>query len=107
ATRCAQDQNKFWEFHDVLFEKQPALSVANLKQYAVDLGLNASQFNTCLDTAKYEQAVKDDMTAGEQVGVRGTPASFVGTVNGNTFNGVQISGAVPFETFKAQIDPLL
>lgn len=99
ASECAGDQNKFWEMHDKLFENQSALDVTSLKNYAKDLGLNTSTFDDCLDSGKHEQTVKDELTQGGTVGVQGTPATFV--------NGTLISGAQPYESFKAAIDAAL
>lgn len=100
ASECASDQGKFWEYHDKLFANQPTgLSVQKFKTWAVELGLNATQFNNCLDSSKYEKKVKDDLTEGSAKGVDGTPATFV--------NGEIVSGAVPFETFKEKIDKIL
>src|SRR5215471_11454580 len=50
AARCAADQGKFWEYHDVLFERSPKLSPAELKQYAQDLKLDGGAFAQCLDS---------------------------------------------------------
>mgnify|MGYP001606461195 CR=1 FL=1 len=107
AASCARDQKKFWEMHDTLFNNQTALTTDDLKKYAGNLSLNTGTFNDCLDSGKYADAVKKSATDGEALGVRGTPASFIGKISGNTVNGVQISGAVPFETFKAAIDKAL
>lgn len=104
AASCAKDQNKFWEYHDTLFAKQEALQIADLKKYAVDLGLNTSQFDSCLDSNKYADKIKKDEQEGVTAGVAGTPASFIGTVKGNTLTGVQLSGAVPFANFKTALD---
>ncbi len=96
AGECADEQGKFWPYHDVIFERQQQLSVANLKAWAVELGLNASQFNNCLDSGKYSDEIEKDIRDGESAGVRGTPGTFV--------NGRMISGAVPFEQFAAIIE---
>lgn len=56
AAQCAGDQEKFWPYHDKLFE-QTALSPSDLKKYAGELELNMDTFNTCLDTGKYAQEV--------------------------------------------------
>ena len=96
ASLCADDQKKFWEYHDVLFQNQKALEVDKLKKYAADLKLDTAAFNKCLDSGEKAAQVKADMEAGQKVGVNGTPAFFV--------NGVLLSGAVPFEEFKAVID---
>jgi protein-disulfide isomerase len=104
AARCANDQGKYWEFHDYLFEHQKGenqggFSKDNLKKFAVDLGLNPTQFNTCLDSGKYTKAVQDDTTLGQDLGVNGTPMSFI--------NGTPLNGALPYATVKQTIDPLL
>lgn len=99
ASECAAEQGKFGEYHDKLFENQTALSAANLKQYAVDLGLNVEQFNQCLDTAEYSSKVDAQFAEGSQFGVSGTPTFFI--------NGQKLVGAQPTESFEAVIDPLL
>lgn len=96
AAECADDQGKFWEYHDLLFENQQALEIADLKDYAFDLDLSTRKFNDCLDSGKYEQEVKDDMDDGIAAGVRGTPAFFI--------NGRSLVGAQPFKNFKKVID---
>jgi protein-disulfide isomerase len=99
ASECASEQGKFWEMHDKMFTNQSALTVDNLKQYAKDLKLNTTKFNSCLDSGKYAQKVKDEETQGTQYGVEGTPATFV--------NGTLVSGAVPYDSFKQVIDAAL
>jgi protein-disulfide isomerase len=99
ASECASAQGKFWEMHDKLFANQSKLTVADLKGYAKDLGLNTTKFNTCLDDGTYTAKVQTDETQGGQYGVNGTPATFV--------NGTLVSGAVPYATFKAAIDSAL
>ncbi|SRR3989339_1828609 len=92
ASECADEQGKYWEYHDKLFENQAALSVDNLKQYAKDLGLDTAKFNECLDSGKMKAEVMKDMDDGEKAGVSGTPAFFI--------NGKLISGAAPFSDFE-------
>lgn len=100
SAECAFEQGKFWEYHDKLFENQPAgFSVDKFKQWAGDLGLNTAQFNSCLDGGKYAQKVQADFQEGQQNGVNGTPATFV--------NGQLVSGAQSYESFKQIIDNLL
>lgn len=96
ASECARDQDKFWEMHDIIFENQDNIGVDALKSYAIDLGLDADKFNTCLDNGDKAQIVKDDLNYGSSVGVSGTPAFYI--------NGVQVAGALPFENFKMIID---
>ena len=96
AGLCANEQDKFWQYHDRMFANQQRLGAADLKQHAVDLGLDATRFNACLDSHKYAQHVEADVNAGNDAGVNGTPAFFI--------NGRMISGAQPFEAFKKIID---
>lgn len=108
AANCANDQGKFWEIHDTLFKNQQALTIDDLKKYAGDLGLNSGTFASCLDSGKFADKVKNSVTEGEKVGVRGTPASFVGRLSGNIAKqATSISGAQPFEAFKTAIDAAL
>lgn len=99
ATRCANDQGKFWEYHDQVFENQATLNEDNLKEWAADLGLDADQFNDCLDEGQFEQVVKKDLADGQTAGVRGTPSFFI--------NGQVLRGAQPYEEFKKVIDEAL
>jgi protein-disulfide isomerase len=96
ASVCAGEQGKFWQYHDRLFSSNGKLSEPELKQYAADLGLNTSSFNTCVDSRKYEKDVESDVEAGNAVGVNGTPAFFI--------NGRALNGAQPFDAFKRVID---
>jgi len=101
ASECADEQGKFWEYHDKLFENLAAsgYSVANFKQWAKDLGLDSGKFDGCLDSGKFAQKVRDDFQEGSGKGVNGTPATFI--------NGQLVSGALPYESFKQIIDSLL
>lgn len=96
ASECAGEQGKFWEMHDKIFENQEKISVADLKKYALELGLNSSDFNSCLDSGKFKNKVQTDLNLGQSVGVQGTPAFFI--------NGQLVSGAQPFANFKTLID---
>ena len=99
ASECAAEQGKFWEYHDILFANQTALTIPSLKQYAGQLGLNQSQFDSCLDTGKYASKVTAHAQEAQQVGVSGTPGTFV--------NDELVSGAYPFSTFQQLIEAAL
>jgi protein-disulfide isomerase len=101
ASECANEQGKFWQFHDYLFEhqngeNQGAFAKDKLKGFAQILGLNTAQFNTCLDSGKYTTKVTDDTAAGQTAGVSGTPTIFV--------NGQALIGAQPYTALKTLID---
>lgn len=95
AAQCANDQGQFWPYHDHLFAASD-MSVEHLKQYAVELGLDAEQFNACLDSEKYRQEVQKDIDDALAAGVSATPSFFV--------NGLPIYGAVPFERFVEMVE---
>ena len=96
ASRCAREQDKYWEYHDVLFKHGTALTLDNLKKFAADLKLDTAKFNTCLESGKYAAAISKDMADGMKVGVSGTPAFLI--------NGRFLSGAQPFSAFQEVID---
>jgi protein-disulfide isomerase len=96
AARCANDQGKFWAFHDLLFDKAPRSSDNDVKAYAQQLGMDVSAFERCLGSGKYEPAIQRDVQEGARLGVTGTPAFFI--------NGRLLSGAQPLEAFTQVID---
>jgi protein-disulfide isomerase len=96
AARAAGEQGKFWEMHKKLFANQQALDRPNLDKYAQELGLNMAKFKAAMDAQKGKEAIEADAAAGNKIGARGTPAFFI--------NGKFLSGAQPFESFKAKID---
>jgi protein-disulfide isomerase len=96
AAECAGEQDKFWEMHDLLFERGVTGGVTAFKQFAAELGLDTGDFNTCLDTGAMAAETAKDMADGGQAGVRGTP--------GFVINGQLVSGAQPFSNFKQIID---
>jgi protein-disulfide isomerase len=109
AARCAEDQGKFWEYHDYLFahqngESQGAFSVKNLKSFAQTLGLDKTSFNQCLDSDKYAKAVLDSKNAGADAGVQGTPKGFI-LKKGKVVD--TIDGYVPLQTVTQKIDNAL
>ena len=94
ATECADDQGKFWEYHDLLFANPSALDVDSLKGYAGQLGLDTGTFDECLDSGEQSSEVEKDSEDGRASGVTGTPAFFI--------NGEFVSGAIPFEDYPDQ-----
>jgi protein-disulfide isomerase len=92
AARCAGEQGKFWEYHDLLFADQGALDRSGLIAKAAKVQLDPKQFETCVSTEKYKPEVQQDNQEGMRAGVSGTPGFFI--------NGVFISGAQPEATFE-------
>jgi protein-disulfide isomerase len=77
ASECADDQGKFWEYHDLLYDNQSALDVDSLKGYAAELGLDTATFNDCLDNGKQTAEVDKDSEDARSYGAPGTPVFFV------------------------------
>jgi protein-disulfide isomerase len=96
ASMAANEQGKFWEYHDKLFENQRQLDRPSLEKYAQELGLNVPKFKAALDSGKFKKIVADDAAVAARVGASGTPTFFV--------NGKSIVGAQPFDAFKPLID---
>jgi len=84
AARCAGEQGKFWQYHDVLFYSRQ-LDVDQLKEHARVLNLDGAKFDECLDSGSEAVAVKKDADEGKELGLTGTPSFFV---NGHFFSGV-------------------
>ncbi|KKW22284.1 MAG: DsbA oxidoreductase [Parcubacteria group bacterium GW2011_GWA1_51_12] len=104
AAECADEQGKFWEYHNYLFERQNgenqgAFSKVNLKSFAKAVGLEGSKFDQCFDGGKYTAEVEKDLADARALGVNATPTSFI--------NGVKVTGAVPYESFKVSIEEAL
>jgi protein-disulfide isomerase len=98
ASRCAGEQGKFWEYHDVLFYSND-LGIDALKKHARVLNLNGDAFDTCLDSGVEADAVKADLGEAKSLGLTGTPSFFV---NGHFFSGV-----VDYAVLKDMIDQQL
>jgi protein-disulfide isomerase len=91
AARCAQDQGKFWEYHDALFEHSPKAGDDDLKRYAEQVGLDGGKFASCLFQSVHHEAVQRDINDATKLGITGTPAFFI--------NGRFVNGAQPIEKF--------
>lgn len=91
AAECAKEQDKYWEYHDVLYEHNNQLEERYLQEYAKQLELDTSRFNKCLKTQKYKNEVDEDIQTGRAIGVTGAPFFFI--------NGIKVIGAQPEETF--------
>ncbi|MFZ2681613.1 MAG: DsbA family protein [Patescibacteria group bacterium] len=99
ASECANEQGKFWEYHDVLYRNSGNFTEDALVDFATQLNLNTGSFRTCLQSGKYTDEVAQDLADGVAAGVTGTPTFFL--------NGEKIDGAVPFSTFKEIVEAFL
>jgi protein-disulfide isomerase len=108
AARCAGDQGKYWEMHDLLFQNQQSLAPDQLPALGSKLGLDAAAFNACLSSSKYASAIQQNFGDGSAAGVRGTPSFVIGrTRPDDKVEGVMVVGARPLADFRQEIDRLL
>ncbi len=107
ATRCAGDQGKLWEMHDLLFSRQQALEEERLPGYAADLGLDPATFGACMAESDHPTAIRRDIQQATDLGITATPIFVLGRYNGATGTVEviqQIRGAKPFSVFQAAIE---
>ena len=100
AGQCANEQGKFWEFHDAVYEHQGVIGAINLQSYAAEIGLNMLQFDQCASSHRYRDRVNAEQTEAFTYGYFGAPFFFVN-------NKVIIIGAQPLSVFVSLIDPML
>jgi protein-disulfide isomerase len=96
AAHCAGEQDKYWPYHDRLFDNQSALDTDDLRKHAQTLGLDMARFNSCLDSSKYADKVREGMETGNRLGVSSTPTLFI--------NGRVLPGAYPYDDLAAVIE---
>lgn len=111
ASECIAElggQDAFWRYVDTLFERTTSngtgFALEKLGPLAQELGINQTEFQTCLDSNKYEQLVKDQIAEGTLGGVSGTPSTFIIDPKGET---QFLVGAQPTESLKTSIDKAL
>ncbi len=96
AALCADDQGKFWEYRNLLFENQKALKKDDLLKYAENVGLSIDTFENCLKHETHADKIDDDIEEAGNLGVQGTPAFLI--------NGRAFAGAMPFSDFQQIIE---
>jgi protein-disulfide isomerase len=99
AGQCANDQGKFWEFHDTVYEHEGSIQASDLQAYAAAVGLNMGQFNDCLNSSRYKDRVNAEQYEAFNYGYNGAPFFLV--------NGQLLHGGQPLAVFSSMIDPIL
>lgn len=104
ASECAREQDRFWDYHDMLFanqgrENSGAFAKDKLLGFAQQLSLEMGAFTSCLEGGKYRQKLLEDLQEGQRMGVRGTPAFFIGSQ--------KMEGNQPYERFRTAIEAAL
>ena len=96
AGQCANEQGKFWEFHDKVFAGDSDASPATLDRFAKEVGLDLTAFETCRSSGKYKSHVAKSNQEGARLGITGTPTFFI--------NGRMLVGAQSAESFSRVIE---
>jgi protein-disulfide isomerase len=96
AAVCAEEQDRFWDYHAVLFDNQRALQRDQLISYAENLGFELQRFDDCMGSSETADRIDADIAEASELGATGTPAFFI--------NGLMLTGAQPIEAFEALID---
>lgn len=108
AARCAQDQGRYWEYHDRLYRSQLTWAMEEDKlgqflEYGEALGLDSEGFEACVKSDRYAEAVSANRELAQALGITGTPSVLVGTGSG-------MSRRLPdysFESIKAAVERIL
>jgi len=109
ATYCADDQGKYWEYHNSLYTSQESkidsgwANSERLKAFAFNLDLDMELFNECLDSEKYSKRIQYNSQQARDNGVRGTPGFFIVGPDDQK----QIAGAQPFSVFQRIMDSMV
>ena len=109
ATYCADDQGKYWEYHNSLYTSQESkidsgwANSERLKAFAFNLDLDMALFNQCLDSEKYSKRIQYNSQQARDNGVRGTPGFFIVGPDDQK----QIAGAQPFSVFQRIMDSMV
>lgn len=109
ASYCAEDQEIYWEYHDILYNFQDSkidggwANSERLKAFASSLELDMDLFNSCLDSEKYSKRVQYNIQQARDHGVKGTPGFFIVGPDGQE----QLGGAQPFSVFKQVLDKMV
>ena len=109
AAHCASEQNKYWEYHHILFtnwtgENNGWASKENLIKFADNINLESNQFSECIDSQRYDDIIEQSNVDGRSLGITGTPAFFIISNNNQV---LVINGAQPYDVFERVFNSIL
>ncbi len=110
AAYCAEEQGKYWEYHDLLYFSQEAAidngwaNTERLKAFGFSLGLDMELFNSCIDSGKFNKRVQFNTNEAKKQGANGTPTFIIVNSEGQQ---QKIAGAQPFSVFKKVLDSMI
>jgi protein-disulfide isomerase len=109
ASYCAEEQGKYWEFHDLLYNSQEGIDSGwanseRLKAFAFSLGLNMELFDSCVDSGKFNKRVQYNISEAKKQGASGTPTFIIINSDGAQ---QKLVGAQPYSVFKNILDSMI
>ncbi len=109
ASYCAEEQGKYWEYHDILYNYQEGIDSGwanseRLKAFAQNLGLDEELFNSCLDSGKFNKRVQYNISEAKKHGTTGTPTFIIIGPDGQQ---QKLVGAQPYSVFKNVLDSMI
>lgn len=110
AARCAEEQGKYWEMSEKIFENFRALQPENLPKYAGEIGLDVPAFSECLESGKFDEKINQGKTEAQRAGIGSTPNFLIGYTQGGStkFKASElIKGAYPYVNFEQAVNKLI
>lgn len=107
ASRCAGDQDKYWEMRNALIENAAKLSDDLMVSLAQSAGVNMDLYQACISSHRHQQEVQKDAAAAATLAIGGTPSFVLAKTSKEKLDGVKLVGAMPYGQFQAAIEHLL
>lgn len=107
ATRCAGEQNKYWDLHHLFNSNPNNLESEGILHYATEVGIDIPQFKLCLDNERHLGGIEADIAAANSIGITGTPGFVLGYVKNGNIEGIKIVGAQSYAVFDSSIKRML
>ncbi len=109
ATYCAEEQGKYWEYHDILYNFQEGIDTGwanneRLKAFAITLDLDMELFVSCLDSNKYDKRVNSNVSEARKHGASGTPTFIIVGPDGQQ---EKVVGAQPYSVFQNVLESMI
>lgn len=107
ASRCAGEQNRFWQMRETLLSHADKLEPEAITGYARAIGLDMDRFNSCVASNKYAASIRADVAEASAAGIQGTPSFVLGKTSEAELTGVKLTGAQPLAVFEQTLNEML
>ena len=107
ASHCANEQGKFWEYRELLYQNQDKLLPEPLAGYAQDIGLQVDDFDQCFTSNRYREDIERDQEVAKNESITGTPTFVIGKTTDDVIKGKRIVGAQAYKVFSDEIEAQL